>query len=64
MNEKTNPRRDTKAEAIRTIATTILRLESLETRNSDALDFHDLAVWKIAEALSAAYEAGLRSAKR
>ena len=64
MNEKTNPRRDTKAEAIKTIATKMLGLETLETRNSDALDFHDVAVWKIAEALNAAYEAGQRSAKR
>ena len=57
-------KRNEQAEAIKTIATTILGLETLETRNSDSLDFHNVAVWKIAEALNAAFEAGQRSAKR
>ena len=34
-----------------------------ETRGSDGLDFHDLAVWQIKQALQAAYEAGRASAK-
>ena len=33
-------------------------IETLETRNSDRLDFHDLAVWAIRAALEAAYAAG------
>lgn len=33
-------------------------IETLETRNSDGLDFHDVAVWAIRAALEAAYEAG------
>ena len=33
-------------------------IETLETRNSDGLDFHDVAVWAIRNALEAAYEAG------
>ena len=33
-------------------------LETLETRNSDGLDFHDVAVWAIRAALENAYEAG------
>ena len=33
-------------------------IETLETRNSDGLDFHDVAVWAIRDALEAAYEAG------
>ena len=33
-------------------------IETLETRNSDGLDFHDVAVWAIRSALEAAYEAG------
>ena len=37
-------------------------VETLETRNSDGLDFHDVAVWQIRTALQAAYDAG-RSAK-
>jgi hypothetical protein len=36
----------------------ILDLDTLATRNSDALDFHDLAVWNIKAALEAAYAAG------
>ena len=40
------------------IAQTILGLETLDTRNSDRLDFHELAVWNIKAALQAAYEAG------
>ena len=33
-------------------------LETLETRNSDGLDFHDVAVWSIRAALEAAFDAG------
>ena len=36
----------------------ILNLETLETRNSDSLDFHDVSVWQLRQALQAAYEAG------
>ena len=45
------------------IAQTILGLETLDTRNSDRLDFHDLAVWNIKAALQAAFEAGQQAAK-
>ena len=40
------------------IAREILNLETLETRRMDSLDFHELAVWEIREALEAAYNAG------
>jgi hypothetical protein len=43
------------------IAAKHLFLETLETRNSDSLDFHDMAVWSIKAALEAAYEAGRQS---
>ena len=33
-------------------------IETLDTRNSDRLDFHDVAVWAMRAALEAAYEAG------
>ena len=33
-------------------------LETLETRNSDGLDFYDVAVWSIRAALEAAFAAG------
>lgn len=34
-------------------------VETLETRNSDSLDFHDVAVWEIKEALKLAFFAGV-----
>ena len=40
------------------IAAKHFRLETLETRNSDGLDFHDVAVWSIRAALKAAFAAG------
>ena len=47
--------------AIEKIAREILDLETLETRNMDSLDFHDLAVWEIRKALEAAFNAGIQS---
>ena len=38
-----------------------LAIETLETRNRDSLDFHDVAAWNIRAALQAAYDAGRRS---
>jgi len=55
----TTTKTTTKQTAIEDIARRILRIETIETRNSDALDFHDLAIWNIREALEAAYEAGM-----
>lgn len=46
------------------IAQTILGLETLDTRNSDRLDFHELAVWNIKAALQAAFEAGQQAGKK
>ena len=40
------------------IAAKHFRPETLETRNSDGLDFHDVAVWSIRAALEAAFAAG------
>ena len=39
-------------------------VETLETRNSDGLDFHDVAIWSIHAALNEAYAAGLAAARR
>ncbi|CAB1367228.1 DUF6900 domain-containing protein [Denitratisoma oestradiolicum] len=36
-----------------------LFIETLKTRNSDSLDFHDVSVWGVKSALMAAYQAGL-----
>ena len=45
-------------QALTEIATQILNLETLDTRNSDRLDFHELSVWQIKKALEAAFTAG------
>ena len=34
-------------------------VETLETRNRDALDFHDVAVWSIRSSLAEAWQAAL-----
>ena len=39
-------------------------VETLETRNSDGLDFHEVAVWALRVALHEAYAAGLAAAQR
>ena len=45
------------------IAQRQFRLETLETRNWDRLDFHDVAVWAIRAALEEAFEAGRRAGR-
>ena len=39
-------------------------VETLDTRNSDGLDFHEVAVWAMRTALEEAYAAGLAAARR
>ena len=46
------------------IAQEHLFIDTLETRNSDSLDFHDVSVWGVKEALIAAYQAGLAGAQK
>ena len=53
----------TRENQLTTIAREALGLETLETRNSDSLDFHDTAVWCVKDALQRAYEAGRASAR-
>ena len=45
------------------IAAKYLGVKTLETQKSDALDFHDLAVWALKAALEAAFNAGHESAQ-
>ena len=44
------------------IATRHFFIETLETRNRDRLDFHDVAVWAMRAALTEAYAAGAAAA--
>ena len=53
-----------RAEAVARIAKEVLGLDTLDTRNSDSLDFSEHAVWTLRAALEAAYASGLASAKR
>ena len=46
------------------IATRHFFIETLETRNRDRLDFHDVAVWAMRAALNEAYAAGLAAAAK
>jgi hypothetical protein len=46
------------------IAQRILGIGTLESRNSDSLDFYDLSVSSIERALLAAFEAGKKSNQR
>jgi len=41
------------------IAQKHLGIETLETRKSDSLGFHDVAVWCLRDALEAAFTAGV-----
>ena len=46
------------------IARNILGIETLAERKSDSLDFHEVSVWGLKDALLAAYELGLAAAKK
>ena len=46
------------------IALDHLFIDTLETRNSDRLDFHEVSVWAVKSALMAAYEAGRQAARQ
>ena len=61
MNDRR--RRAKRDAALAEIARDVLGIETLETRKSDGLDFHDLAVWTIEKALKVAYEAGRLAGK-
>jgi hypothetical protein len=49
------------AAAIDRIAKEVLDLETLQTRRSDQLDFHELAVWQVRQALEVAFQAGVEA---
>lgn len=50
-------------QVIELIARNVLDIETLETRKSDRLDFHEVSVWGLKEALEAAYRAGQEKRK-
>ncbi|MDD3182656.1 MAG: hypothetical protein PHD48_07640 [Alphaproteobacteria bacterium] len=48
---------------IESIAQKHLSIETLETRNSDSLDFHDVSAWQLRKALLCAFEAGRQASR-
>lgn len=48
---------------IAAIAKKSLHFDTLETRNSDRLDFREVSVWGVEQALAEAYAAGTRVCK-
>ena len=46
------------------IAQSKLGIETLETRKSDGLDFYDVAVWCLRDALEAAFNAGVEQGRK
>lgn len=48
-------------EAVEEIAKNVLGFTTLETRNRDCLDFKEVAVWAVKEALEEAYLAGRKA---
>jgi len=50
-------------ECLTRIARRYLCIETLQPRNSDALDFHSVGIWQVEKALRAAYKAGRDSTR-
>ena len=59
---KTASEAHSKRIVIERIAREHLRIDTLETRRSDRLDFRDVAVWSVKSALEAAFDAGRAAA--
>jgi len=57
-----SPSEQRRDEMLTVLAIKHLNLQTLETRNSDSLDFSDQAVWSIKAALQEAYELGAQAA--
>jgi hypothetical protein len=55
---------DTKRDqALEDVARNTLNIETLAERKSDALDFYDVSVWGVRDALLAAYNLGVAAAR-
>jgi hypothetical protein len=51
----------TTAHILTAIAMEHLHIQTLVSRKSDSLDFHEVAVWQVEDALKAAFDAGARN---
>lgn len=52
---------DQSCDELTAIARKYLDIGTLEARRSDSLDFHEVAVWRLKEALQAAYDLGVHN---
>jgi len=59
--KKAMSERETYLEVLANIAKKTLNISTLETRNRDSLDFYDVSVWSVRDALETAYLAGRAS---
>lgn len=59
---RSETKKNTAAEAVQSIATEEMGIETLDTRNMDSLDFHDVSVATLKAALLKAYRSGQASA--
>lgn len=57
-----NAQPNTRDTTLAAIAAEALNIPTLDTRRSDRLDFHEVAVWSLREAFERAYEAGRKHA--
>lgn len=68
MEQKTEKAVDTEAiiikKNIEIIAKDILNIDTLDTRHSDSLDFYNVPVWGVEDALRKAYELGASKVER
>lgn len=59
--KKTEDKTMKKEDILTRIAKNRIGAETLDTRNSDSLDFYDISVWELKEMLEQAYEAGRKA---
>jgi hypothetical protein len=53
-----------KNDPLEKIAREVLGIETLRTQNSNRLDFPEVAVWRLRDALQAAFRAGVQSERQ
>jgi hypothetical protein len=56
--------RITKAQIENIVFNCFTSIDSIENQNSDRLDFHDVAIWEIKEAIETAYRLGYQQAQK
>lgn len=61
--KRSSEKQPTTGDLLAAIAKQALHISTLETRHSDSLDFYQVSVWSVKDALEVAYRAGLAAAK-